>query len=67
MDFQETFLALFWPVWSRLLGLFVAVTITTAIYVSVSSNGSLALRLHSHVRLVNVLNAFQYPRTDRWH
>lgn len=32
MDFQEAFLVLFWPVWSRLLGLFVAVTVATAVY-----------------------------------
>ena len=27
MDFQEAFLVLFWPAWSRMLGLFVAAAI----------------------------------------
>jgi len=32
MDFQEAFLILFWPVWSPMLGLFIASTIVVAVY-----------------------------------
>jgi len=32
MDFQETLVVLFWPVWSRLLGLFVAMSVGVAVY-----------------------------------
>jgi hypothetical protein len=32
MDFQEAFLILFWPVWERMLGLFLAASIAVAIW-----------------------------------
>lgn len=31
MDFQEAFLAMYWPVWSRLLGVFLAGSIMISI------------------------------------
>lgn len=31
MDFQEAFLAMYWPVWSRLLGVFLAGSILISI------------------------------------
>lgn len=32
MDFQDAFLSLYWPAWSRMLGLFVAAVIIVSIY-----------------------------------
>jgi len=32
MDFQEAFLVMFWPAWVRMLGLFIAITISISLY-----------------------------------
>jgi hypothetical protein len=32
MDFQDAFLTLYWPAWSRMLGLYVAATIILCLY-----------------------------------
>jgi hypothetical protein len=32
MDFQEAFLVLFWPVWVRMLGLFIAACVFISMY-----------------------------------
>jgi hypothetical protein len=32
MDFQDAFLTLYWPAWSRMLGLYVAATVILCLY-----------------------------------